>query len=88
MPKESFDPPIEEVQVVFVRRDVASAALRFVAGCENCRGDEAVMPFEWILDRLAGQSTAICDYILEATLACPFCSEQINEKTLVDIVLE
>jgi hypothetical protein len=84
MPLDFYDPSIDESEFVLVDRPTAEKALREVAGCEVCRGDEADIPFDWILDRVTGRDPAINDYVLECFLTCRYCGGDIAEKTLVE----
>jgi hypothetical protein len=84
MPPDFSDPPINESEFVLIDRPTAEKALGQVAGCEIRRGDEADIPFDWILDRVTGRDPAVTDYILECFLTCRFCGGDIGEKTLVD----
>jgi hypothetical protein len=79
-----FDPAIEQAQFVFISREVAAKALRLTAGCQNCRGEDAQIPFDCILDRVTGSDPAVTDYVLEAPLTCRYCGAEIHEKTLVE----
>jgi hypothetical protein len=65
MPRDFFDPPIEQCEFVLIDRTTAEKALPMVAGCEVCRGDEADIPLHWILDRVTGRDDpSITDYVL------------------------
>jgi len=54
----------------------------------KCRGDEADIPFDWILDRVTGRDPTATDYILESCLTCRFCGAEIEEQTLVEPPLD
>ena len=46
--------------------------------------ESAEIPFDNILDRVAGLDPGVTDYILEASAKCPNCRREILEKTLVE----
>ena len=47
-------------------------------------GPVYVRPFDWMLDEITGKKGSEADYFLEQTITCPFCGEEISEKTRVD----
>ena len=62
----------------------ATRALREVASCEACTPDSPwLIPFDWLLRDVSEQKGDV-DYVLPAPLSCPGCSQEINEKTLVE----
>jgi hypothetical protein len=79
-----FDPSPEEQVVVFVGRSTIRKAERLIEGCEYCNPERAETPFDHILDRITGSDSGVADYLLEDPARCPFCLEQIAEKTLVE----
>jgi hypothetical protein len=81
-----FDPSPEEQVVVFVGRSTIHKAERLIEGCEYCSPERAEIPFDHILDRITGSDSSVADYLLEEAARCPFCQEQITEKTLVEPV--
>jgi len=87
MPHDFLDTPTDESEFVLVDRSTCEKALREVAGCEVCRGDEADIPFDWILDRITGRESAVVHYVLESFLMCRYCGADIAVKTLVEPAL-
>jgi hypothetical protein len=79
-----FDPSPEEQVVVFVRRSTIYKAERLIEGCQYCNPERAEVPFDHILERITGSGSSVADYLLERPAKCPFCQEQITEKTLVE----
>jgi hypothetical protein len=84
IPLDFFDLPIDEAEFVLVDRSTDEKAPRQVAGGEVCRGDEADIPFDWILDRVTGREPAVTDYVLECLLRCRYCGGDIAGKMLVE----
>jgi hypothetical protein len=72
------------IELVPVDADVIREAEKLIEGCEHCCGEEADIPFDWILDKVTGRSGATTDYILTEPVRCPTCKHEITEKTLVE----
>ena len=76
-----FDLP----NVILVGAETLDKAVNFIAGCEFCT-ETAVLPFDYILDRVTGRDPVVTDYILvECAARCPQCGRGLTEKTLVEI---
>jgi hypothetical protein len=56
-----------------------------ISGCEKCRGDEAHLPFDWILKDVLGKPGPV-EFVISESAACPNCRAPISEKTLVEPV--
>src|SRR5262245_51962126 len=54
-----------------------------IAGCERCRGDEAHVPFDWILADVLDKRGPY-EFVLSEVAHCPNCLGVITEKTLVE----
>jgi hypothetical protein len=84
MPRDFFDPPPEEQNVLLVDSKTLREAERLIDSCEHCKPDEAEIPFDAILDRVTGSDPSVTDYILEQSAKCPNRRRGILEKTLVE----
>ena len=62
---------------------ILEAQSRF-AGCERCRGDEAQLPFDWILADVLNKRGPY-EFVLGEVAHCPNCKAEITEKTLVEL---
>jgi hypothetical protein len=78
-----FDPTPDQQNVILINADTLRRAHRLIAGCEASSQD-AEIPFDNILDRLAGSDPSVTDYVLEVRARCLQCGAEINEKTLVE----
>jgi len=78
-------PPPKQQNVVVIDAATLRKAQRMSTGCEAC-SEDAEIPFDNILDRLAGSDPSVTDYVLEAPIRCFHCGAEINEKTLVEWV--
>jgi hypothetical protein len=47
--------------------------------------DDAEIPFDWVLDKVAGRIDAKPDYMMLEPARCPTCKHEVREKTLVDL---
>jgi hypothetical protein len=72
------------IQLVTVDGNMIRRAERLIDGCEHCHGEDADVPFNWILDKITGRSGATTAYILPESARCPTCKHEITEKTLVE----
>ena len=63
---------------------VVRAAERLIESCEHCNPEDAVIPFDNILDRVTGSDPSVTDYILEMPAKCPDCRRDVVEKTLIE----
>ena len=54
-----------------------------IAGCERRRGDEAHLPFDWILADVLDKRGPY-EFVLSEVALCPNCREPVSEKTLVE----
>ena len=68
--------------MVLVNIATLREAERMIESCEHCNPAGAEIPFDNILDRVAGCQPSVTDYILEAAAKCPNCRREILEKTL------
>ena len=84
MPRDFFDPPPEQQNVVLVNAATLREAERLIESCEGCNPDAAEIPFDNILDRVTGSDPSVTDYILEAPAKCPNGRRDIFEKTLIE----
>ena len=71
------------IELVTVDPAAIREAQNQIAGCENCRPDEAEIPFDWILDDLMNKR-GMFDFVLAGMARCPNCGGGISEKTLVE----
>jgi hypothetical protein len=83
VPRDFFDPPPDQQNVVLVDAATLHKAQRMVAGCEAC-SEDAELPFENILDRLTGSDPSVTDYVLQMPAKCLQCGAEITEKTFVE----
>jgi hypothetical protein len=63
-------------------KDILDAQSR-ISGCERCRGDEAQLPFDWILAGVLSKRGPY-EFVLSEVAHCPNCKAEITEKTLVE----
>src|SRR6185436_16723699 len=56
-----------------------------IAGCERCRGDEAQLPFDWILADVLNKRGP-SEFVMADVGYCRNCLAVVNEKTLVEPV--
>ena len=54
-----------------------------IESCEECNPD-AVIPFDWIVDRITGHGPNEVLYVLELPAKCPKCKRPVNGRTLVE----
>jgi hypothetical protein len=69
--------------VVLVDAATLRKAERLIESCEHCNEEGAEIPFDNILDRVAGSDPSVTDYVMEAAAKCPNCRREILEKILV-----
>jgi hypothetical protein len=55
-----------------------------IESCEACNEEGAQIPFDNILDRVAGSDPSVTDCILETRAKCTNCLGDILEKTLIE----
>ena len=77
-------PDVEHTNVVLVDQTVLERALECVSGCELCC-DDALIPFDRILDVITGSDPGHTEYILPEIPQCPFCLGELREKTSIKI---
>src|SRR6476469_6830268 len=80
MTRDFFDPTPEQQNVLLIDTSTLQKAQRMIAGCEAC-SEDAEIPFDNILDRLAGSDPSVTDYVLEVPARCLQCGAEIDEKT-------
>ena len=71
------------IELITVARFAIHEAESRTAGCEKCRGDEAKIPFDWILADVLNKRGPY-EFILTDVAHCPNCRAAITEKTLVE----
>ena len=54
-----------------------------IAGCERCRGDEAELPFDWILAGVLSKHGPY-EFVMSEPARCPNCRAELTEKSLVE----
>ncbi|HEY2382479.1 MAG TPA: hypothetical protein VGK48_14985 [Terriglobia bacterium] len=82
VPAFELNPPLDEVEVVFVEESMVAEAQQWIGSCEGC-SEQAEYSFDQILDSLTGCNPAVTEYILCRTALCPHCRGEVTEKTLV-----
>jgi hypothetical protein len=87
MSGDFFDPTPDEQVVVLVESATLRQAERRIESCEHCNEEDAQIPFDNILDRVAGSDPSVTDYILEEPAKCPQCRRDILEKTFIVLFL-
>ena len=55
-----------------------------IEGCGYCHPDDSELPFDWILERVAGKAGMV-DFMMVETAKCPNCKQTLTEKTLVEL---
>jgi len=70
---------------ITVDKGTIRRAERLIESCEHCNPTDAETPFDHVLDRVIGCDPSVTDYILEEPAKCPWCGQQILEKTLVEL---
>ena len=65
MPRDFFDPPPEQQNVVLINTATLHEAERLIESCEHCNPEGAEIPFDKMLDRDTGSEPGVTDYILE-----------------------
>lgn len=68
--------------VVLVGSDAIRQAVSGIVGCEECRGEQAGIPFERMLEGILDKHGPY-EFVLPETVTCPACGAAIIEKTLV-----
>ena len=53
-----------------------------IVGCEECRRDEAHVPFDWVLADVDRKGAV--EFAMTAEAHCPNCKAMIDEKTPVE----
>ena len=81
---DSFDPTIEERNIVLILEPTLRKVEKLILGCETCSPEEAQLHFEVLLDLNTGCDPTYTDYILEMPAKCPMCRADVLEKTLVE----
>jgi hypothetical protein len=76
--------PAHGVEMITVDSATISAAEKLIDSCDACNPEHAEVPFDWILDRVTGQSDGTAEYILALPAKCPNCRRKILEETLVE----
>jgi hypothetical protein len=70
--------------LVTVSAETISNAVRCISSCETCNPESADDPFEYVLEEVMGFTGEQKDYFMTEPAACPRCSAQITEQTLVE----
>jgi len=68
------------IELITVEPKAIREAESKIAGCERCRGDEAHLPFDWILADVLNKRGPY-DFVLSEVAHCPNCRAEITEKT-------
>jgi hypothetical protein len=71
------------INLIPVDGNVIREATRRIAGCGQCRGDEADQPFDWIIADVLEKSGSY-EFILTEPAHCPNCRQAITEKTFIE----
>ena len=71
------------VEVIAVDPATIRRAEAQIAGCEQCREENAEIPFDWILADVLGKHGAF-EFVLREPGRCPNCKTELSEKTLVE----
>jgi hypothetical protein len=85
--RDFFDPTLEETTILNVSAATKRRAAALILACEGC-SENAVIPFDYILDWVTGLDPAVTAYVLNEPAACPRCRGDVTEKTLVVFALE
>jgi hypothetical protein len=59
-------PARKQQNVVLINAATLQKAQRMISGCEAC-SDDAEIPFDNIVDRMAGSDPSVTDYVLEVS---------------------
>jgi len=84
MPRDFFDPPPDEIDVVLIDEQTLAQAALLIVSCEACMPEDAEFPFDCVLDYLTGRKGSCTDYVLQTPAKCPNCHRDILERTLVN----
>src|SRR5262245_7716234 len=71
------------IELITVDPKAILAAQSRIAGCERCRGDEAQLPFDWILADVLSKRGPY-EFVLSEVAHCPNGRAEITEKMLVE----
>jgi len=71
------------VEIIAVDQNVIRQAESQIAGCERCHGDEADLPFDWILADVINKHGPY-EFALTEPARCPNCRGPLTEKNLVE----
>ena len=63
VPRDFFDPPPEQQNVVLINTATLHEAERLIESCEACNPEGFEIPFDVILDRVTGSDPSVTDYI-------------------------
>ncbi len=78
-----LNPPIEQLDIVFIDRIRIYRIEREITSCEAC-DPEAEIPLHWILDKITGHRGSMTDYVLQRPAHCQCCGREVTEKTSVE----
>jgi|SoiMethySBSTD1v2_1073268.scaffolds.fasta_scaffold1210221_1 hypothetical protein len=73
------------IELITVDAKAIRRAEKLIESCEHCHCDDAEIPFDWVLDKVTGQSSATTDYVMVDPARCPTCKLEVTEKMLVDL---
>ena len=79
---ESSLPGESVIKLVVVKESDIAKAQAFVDACESCCS-RATIPFDYLLDAITGCDPTVVEYVMSSGPQCPFCSREIQRKTLV-----
>ena len=71
------------IEIVPIDPETIQMAISRVAACEQCRDEDACLPFDSIIKRVTGR-LGRCDFMMSELARCPNCRALINEKTFVE----
>jgi hypothetical protein len=71
------------IELIPVSGKTIQEAVARVAGCEHCRGEEAHIPFDWIIADVLDKEGPF-EFLLTEPAKYPSCHQTITEKTLIE----
>ena len=75
---------LEEINIVLIGESTVADAEEFLTGCENC-SDNVPIALDYLLDALTGCDPQVTEYVMCRPVCCPFCLNEVREKTLVAV---
>src|SRR5215472_16051867 len=71
------------IELIPVDGKAIQEAVGRITGCEHCRGEEAHIPFDWIIADVLDKEGPF-EFLLTELAKCPSCHQVIKEKTLIE----